>query len=123
VRGVDDGADGLSEAAFDRAAGLRADRKARRGKGLRSTSSIEADARLEALKDDWRAGRGGICAGTVSHAEQEPERDHFDVYMDRDGELRAYACSMDLYRKYVVTYGKPAGRWCYEVPDGITAVY
>lgn len=84
-------------------------------------SKAEA-ARLEALKADWRAGRGEVCAGTVSHTEQEPTRDHYDVYLCRDGSLVAYATTMDLHRRYVVTYGRPTGRWCYEVPAHVEVV-
>jgi hypothetical protein len=75
--------------------------------------------------DDWRSGRGDICAGSFSYGEKLPERDHYDLYLRRDGTVVAYAVSMELERKFLAVYGKhePTCRWAYEPPAHCAEVF
>lgn len=72
---------------------------------------------LDAIRAEWLAG-GDIAKGTTTFGEAQPERDYFDVYLNRDGSIVAYATSMELERKYLAMYGKhdPQARWAYEPP-------
>ena len=70
------------------------------------------------IGDEWRAGTSPLCEGTKTYGEETPTRDHFSLYLLRDGTVGAYACDMELYTRYEVTYGRhtPTSRWCYEPP-------